>query len=80
MRLDIRYRMVFDYDSPVREAHNELRVRPKDIPGQRLLAHRLTCSPPCRVMAFTDYWGTTVEHIGVLAEHDRLEILAEAAV
>lgn len=80
MRLDIRYRMSFRYDAPVREAHNELRVRPKDTVGQRLLAHRLTCDPPCRILSFTDYWGTTVEHLGVLGEHDQFEIVAEAAV
>lgn len=80
MRFDIRYRMVFQYDSPVREAHNELRVRPKDMPGQRLLAHRLTCDPACRILSFTDYWGTTVDHLGTMAEHDRFEIVAEAAV
>ncbi len=80
MRLDIRYRMTFQYDAPVREAHNELRVRPKDTIGQRLLAHRLTSNPPCRILSFTDYWGTTVEHLGILGEHDRFEIVAEAAV
>ena len=80
MRLDIRYRMLFQYDSPVREAHNELRVRPKDTIGQRLLGHRLTCDPPCRILSFTDYWGTTVEHLGVTGEHEQLEIVAEAAV
>ncbi len=80
MRLDIRYRMLFQYDSPVREAHNELRVRPKDTLGQRLLAHRLSCDPACRILSFTDYWGTTVEHLGIMGEHDRLEIVAEAAV
>lgn len=80
MRLDIRYRMSFQYDAPVREAHNELRVRPKDTVGQRLLAHRLTCDPPGRILSFTDYWGTTVEHLGILGEHQRFEIVAEAAV
>jgi transglutaminase-like putative cysteine protease len=72
--------MVFDYDWPVREAHNELRVRPKDTIGQRLLAHRLSCEPSCRILSFTDYWGTMVDHLGILGEHDRLEIVAEAAV
>ncbi len=80
MRLDIRYRMLFDYDAPVREAHNELRVRPRDLPSQRLLAHRLTSDPPARVLSFTDYWGTTIDHLGVVFEHDQLEIVAEAAV
>ena len=80
MRFDIRYRMVFSYEQPVREAHNELRVRPKDLPGQRLLAHRLTCDPPARILSFPDYWGTNVDHLGVVGEHDELEIVAEAAV
>ncbi|MEM7272962.1 MAG: transglutaminase family protein [Actinomycetota bacterium] len=80
MRLDIRYRMTFQYDSPVREAHNELRVRPRDLPSQRLLAHRLSCDPAARILSFTDYWGTTVDHLGVVFEHDEFEIVAEAAV
>ena len=78
MRLDIRYRMHFDYPDVVREAHNEIRVRPRDLPTQRLLAHRLTCVPASRVLSFTDYWGTTVDHVGQVSEHDVLEIVAEA--
>ncbi len=80
MRLDIRYRMIFRYPTAVREAHNEIRVRPRDLPTQRLLAHRLTTYPLGRVMSFTDYWGTTVHHVGHVAEHDELELIAEAAV
>lgn len=80
MRLDIRYRMSFEYDAPVREAHNELRVRPRDLPTQRLLAHRVGSDPASRILSFTDYWGTTVDHLGVIFEHGRFEIVAEAAV
>lgn len=80
MRLDIRYHMRFRYQGVVREAHNEMRVRPQDRPGQRLLAHRLTTVPLARVLSFTDYWGTTVDHFGYLPEHDQLEIVAESSV
>ncbi|MGB5755295.1 MAG: transglutaminase family protein [Acidimicrobiales bacterium] len=80
MRLDIRYRMLFEYDSPVREAHNELRVRPRDLPEQRLLAHRLTSIPASRILSYTDYWGTTIDHLGVVFQHEEFEIVAEAAV
>ncbi len=80
MRFDIRYHMRFRYDSPVREAHNEIRVRPADLPQQRLLAHRLTTDPSARVLSFVDYFGTTVQHVGHVLEHDHLEIIAEAAV
>lgn len=80
MRLDIRYRMWFRYDGMVREAHNEIRVRPRDRPEQRLLDHRLTTVPAARVLSFTDYWGTTVDCFGHTAEHDQLEIVAESSV
>ena len=80
MRLDIRYQMTFAYDRPVREAQNELRVRPRDLPWQRLLAHRLTCDPQARVLSFTDYWGTNVDHLGVVPEHGEFSLVAEAAV
>lgn len=80
MRLDIRYRLAFDYPEPVREAHNEIRVKPRDLPRQRLLADRLTCDPVARVVTFTDYWGNNVDHVGQTAEHSFLEIVAEAAV
>ena len=80
MRLDIRYQMNFAYAEPVREAHNEVRVRPRDMTGQRLLGYRLSTTPTTRVLSFTDYWGTTVEHFGHVQSHGRLEILAEAAV
>lgn len=80
MRLDIRYRMWFRYDAMVREAHNEIRVRPRDRPEQRLLDHRLTTAPAARVLSFTDYWGTTVDCFGHTAEHDQLEIIAESSV
>ncbi len=80
MRLDIRYRMRFRYDGLVREAHNEVRVRPQDRPEQRLLAYRLTTIPAARVLSFTDYWGTSMDHFGHVPEHDRLEIIAETAV
>ncbi len=80
MRLDIRYRMTFRYPEPISEAHNEIRVRPRDLPTQRLLDHRLTTDPICRVLAFTDYHGTTVEHFGYIGAHREFEIIAEAAV
>lgn len=80
MRLDIRYQMRFTYDTPVREAHNEVRVRPRDLPTQRLLGHRLTAVPATRILSFTDYWGTTVEHFGHVVEHRTLELVAESAV
>ncbi len=80
MRLDIRYRMLFEYDVPVWESQNELRVRPRSDERQQVIARRLTTSPSARVLSFVDYWGTTVDHVGVRDPHLSFEVVAEAAV
>lgn len=80
MRLDIRYRLNFRYPEPVYESQNELRVRPRDGENQRVLSYRITTRPSARVLAFRDYWDTTVDHLGVRHKHDEFEIVAEASV
>lgn len=80
MRLDVRYRTTFTYDDFVRESHNELRACPTSDDRQQLIAYRVTVSPSARALAYTDYWGTRVDAIGVREPHDVLEIVAEAAV
>ena len=80
MRLGISYRMHFRYLEAVTESQNEVRVRPRDDGCQRVLSYRLTSRPHVKVLAVLDYWGTTVEHLGVRIPHTELELLAEATV
>lgn len=80
MRLDIRYRMHFRYSEPVRESHNEVRVRPRDGETQRVLSYRLTNDPPTQVFSGFDYWGTAVDQVGVRTSHTSLELIAESSV
>ena len=80
MRLGISYRMHFRYLEAVTESQNEVRVRPRDNGCQRVLSYRLTSRPHVKVLAVLDYWGPTVEHLGVRIPHTELELLAEATV
>ena len=80
MRLGISYRMHFRYLEAVTESQNEVRVRPRDDGFQRVLSYRLTSRPHVQVLGVLDYWGTTVEHLGVRIPHTELELLAEATV
>ncbi len=80
MRLDIRYRTLFLYDHLVRESQNELRACPASDHRQQLLGYRVTVSPSARTLAYTDYWGTRVDHFGVRHPHAAMEVIAEAAV
>ena len=80
MRLGISYRMHFRYLEAVTESQNEVRVRPRDNGCQRVLSYRLTSRPHVKVLGVLDYWGTTVEHLGIRIPHTELALLAEATV
>ena len=80
MRLDICYRTRFTFDSSVRESQNELRACPVSDERQQLLDYRVTVEPSARMLSFTDYWGTRVDHFGVTESHVALEVVAEASV
>ncbi len=80
MRLDICYRTKFAFDAPVRESQNELRACPVTDSRQQLLSYRVTVEPSARMLSFTDYWGTRVDHFGVTGAHGTLEVMAEASV
>ena len=80
MRLDIAYRLHFTYAEPVSESQNEIRVRPRDDLRQQVLSYRLTTTPATRVLQTRDYFGTTVDHLGIRGSHDDLLVVAEASV
>ena len=80
MRLDIAYRLHFTYAERVSESQNEIRVRPRDDLRQQVLSYRLTTTPATRVLQTRDYFGTTVDHLGIRGPHDDLLVVAEASV
>ncbi len=80
MRLDISYRTRFAFDAPVRESQNEMRACPVSDERQQLLSYRVIVEPSARMLSFTDYWGTRVDHFGVTDTHNALEVTAEASV
>ena len=80
MRLDISYRTRFAFDAPVRESQNEMRACPVSDERQQLLNYRVIVEPSARMLSFTDYWGTRVDHFGVTDTHIVLEVTAEASV
>ena len=45
MRYRIRHRTTYRYDSPANLCHNEARLRPLDLPGQRCLKWKLSIDP-----------------------------------
>ena len=70
----------FQYDGPVSESYNEVRLRPLHDDRQSCLSFRLSTSPATRVTAYHDAYGNWVHQFNVLSEHRHLKIEAESVV
>ena len=80
MEISIRYLTTFTYDTHVSESHNALRACPADDDVQRLVRYAVTVDPEARIASYTDYWGTRVDTFGVVGNHTRLTVVADAVV
>lgn len=80
MRLRVEHTTRFHYDSPVREAHSELRLRPLDAGGQRCLGFSLETEPPAAVRSYRDRHGNDVRHFDCLTPHHELVVKSASEV
>jgi transglutaminase-like putative cysteine protease len=77
IRHDTRYR----YDQPVGESHQLLRLRPRELPLQRCLEHRLETLPaPQRREEFRDGFGNVLNALHFEREHSELFVRTESLV
>jgi len=70
----------FDYDGPVSESYNEVRLQPCDDEDQHCVGFRLRTQPTSSPTASRDYFGTWVHRFNVMARHRRLRVEAESVV
>jgi transglutaminase-like putative cysteine protease len=80
MLLEIRHLTQYHYAEPVRESVMELWMQPWKGAGQRLISFELDLDPAARLFSYADPYGNAVYHFDVPQPHDRLDILARAAV
>jgi transglutaminase-like putative cysteine protease len=76
----IRHATRFAYEAPAYESHNEIRLRPGDDSGQRVLAFDLQVTPRASVFEFRDYFGNRAHSISICPPHDSLAIVTTALV
>lgn len=76
----IRHATRFAYQAPAYESHNEIRLRPADGLGQRVLAFDLRVEPSASIFEYRDYFGNRVHSISIYPPHDGLEIATTALV
>ncbi|MDR3213793.1 MAG: transglutaminase family protein [Azoarcus sp.] len=77
IRHDTRYR----YDQAVGESRQIVRLRPRELPRQHCIAHRLETDPaPRRSESYNDGFGNPVCSLHFEREHDVLFVRAESLV
>jgi transglutaminase-like putative cysteine protease len=79
-----RYRLLhiteFQYDGPVSESYNEVRLRPMQDERQSCLSFRISTVPISQCSAHLDFFGNWVHQFNVLPEHRMLRIETESVV
>lgn len=79
LRYHIRHDTRYEYDQPVGESHQLLRLAPRDLAWQRTLSHRLQIDPePTRLDTFIDAFGNRVRAVDFETDHHSLSIRTEA--
>ena len=64
----------YEYDRPVKESLNEVRIFPYPCAEQEVLQHDLHITAQPDVFVFTDYWGNKAGTFNVLPPHKMLAI------
>lgn len=64
----------YEYDEPVRESVNEMRILPYECPEQEVLQQNLTITGQPPVHRFMDYWGNNTGTFNLLAPHKQMVI------
>ena len=80
MLFRIIHRTRFEYEQPAHDSHNELRLRPLEMPEQRCVAFELSIDQPAAVLAYHDFFGNQAHSISVSAPHRELTIVARSLV
>ena len=76
----VEHTTTFHYSDPITESIMELRMQPRTEGNQRCLQFRLNLSPRATLFAYKDYQGNHVHHFDIPAQHEQLQIRADATV
>lgn len=77
----LRHRTAYSYAQPVDLAAHLLHLKPRDLPGQRVMSARLTCLPaPDHHTETHDHFGNAATRLFLAAPHTAFEVMAESQV
>jgi transglutaminase-like putative cysteine protease len=70
----------YDYDRPVKESVNEIKIFPFVVPEQEVLHQELIITGQPEVLTFTDYWGNKTGCFNLLQPHKEMVIESKLTV
>src|SRR3990170_8804620 len=70
----------YEYDRPVKESVNEIRIYPFSDSGQETLHHQLNITSYPDIYMIQDYWGNRVGMFNLMASHKELIIESKLIV
>ncbi|MBX9732971.1 MAG: transglutaminase family protein [Chitinophagaceae bacterium] len=70
----------YEYERPVKESVNEIKIFPLSLPTQQVVEHSLQITGDPEVFLFTDYWGNKVGSFSIAAPHQQLTIESKVLV
>ncbi len=70
----------YNYNRPVKESVNEIKVFPFQCPEQEILQHELVITNQPQVQVFSDYWGNKTGVFNVLSLHKELAVESKLIV
>ena len=77
MKYRVMHKTEYFYSGTITQCHNLAHLRPRSLPGQQCLVHRLEIDPlPVDYSEFEDFFGNQVSYFSVQQPHRNLKILA----
>jgi transglutaminase-like putative cysteine protease len=70
----------YEYDRPVKESVNEIKIYPYNNPSQHVLYHEINITGQPEVMVVTDYWGNRAGTFNLMPSHIELVIESKLSV
>lgn len=81
MLLEVIHETRYEYAPPVETAKHMAHLRPREMPGQELVSHRLAVTPqPARQGEAVDVYGNSRAFFSLQSPHDELVVLARSVV
>ncbi|QKS72880.1 transglutaminase family protein [Paenalkalicoccus suaedae] len=80
MKYQIEHLNVLNYEAPVDQSLNQIRLKPRTDECQRLLTYRPEITPVSLTKEFSDLWGNNVESFFIAEPHKELIVKSTSVV